>query len=132
MDIYGYFRETNFMNELWEYLKPHSGAICKCIPTLKQTANIAPENQWLEDDSFSLRIQVCPKDPGFPRTNPILFGWDWYHQSYSIRQGDCICLRFRPLFGTRYLKRRIHGTGTFIDIYHKFKTFQNTCGCFQK
>ena len=27
---------------------------------------------------------VCPKNPALPRSIPILFGWDWNHQSYSI------------------------------------------------
>ena len=25
----------------------------------------------------TLRIQVCPKNPGLARSIPILFGWDW-------------------------------------------------------
>ena len=29
----------------------------------------------------SLRIQVCPKISGLPRSIPILFGWDWNPQN---------------------------------------------------
>ncbi len=27
---------------------------------------------------------VCPKNPGFPLTNPMTWEWDWDQQSYSI------------------------------------------------
>ena len=36
---------------------------------------------------YTLRIQVCPKISGLPRSIPILFGWDWSPQS-SSREGS--------------------------------------------
>ena len=35
----------------------------------------------------TLRIQICPKNPGLPRSIPIHFGWDWNPQSYLIGRG---------------------------------------------
>ena len=35
---------------------------------------------------LSLRIQVCPKNPGFFLSFILFWGWDWDHQSYS-REG---------------------------------------------
>ena len=34
----------------------------------------------------TLRIQVCPKNPGLSRSIPILFGWDW-DPKIPIRSG---------------------------------------------
>ena len=38
-------------------------------------------------NQLSLRIQVCPKNPGFFRTFTILLGWDWNPKHHIRSEG---------------------------------------------
>ncbi len=42
---------------------------------------------------------VCPKNPGLPGFNPMTWGWDWDHQSYS-RRGLGIMIFFQQILVT--------------------------------
>ena len=60
----------------------------------------------------SLRIQICPKNPGFPLCSYDLVMGFFDHQSYEFSGSY-------GFLGSRYKTHRIHGTGIFPYIYHK-------------